>query len=133
MSTPGPNPQTNLILSIVFPVVAVIAIAVIFFTRPVPVAPAAPAAVNTAPGKIAGTDTPSKGVEMATALPSGGGGGASGGGMGAGMPGRGGGAPAGNGMAPSVSSAMPTGGAPRAGAPTGGPSMGAPMGGPGGK
>lgn len=123
MSTPGPNPQTNLILSIVFPVVAVIAIAVIYFTKPVPVAPAAPTAVNTTPGKIPGADTPTKGVEMANALPSGGGGQAGGGLAGA---------PAGGGRGAATGPNFAASG-PRAGAPTGIPTgapTGAPMGGP---
>lgn len=69
MSTagPGPNPQTNLILSIVAPVIALIAIAVLWFTKPVVQTPPAPAAVNTAAAKL-----PDSGVALATALPGGG-------------------------------------------------------------
>ena len=64
MTQQGPNPQTNLIFSIVAPVVALIGVAIIYFTKPVPVAPAAPAAVNVAASKL-----PSDSVVMANALP----------------------------------------------------------------
>jgi hypothetical protein len=81
MSNPGPNPQTNLILSIVFPVVALIAIAVVFFTKPVPTAPGAPTAINTQAAKLPNGEPPYGGVTIANQLPSGGG---NGGGMSAG-------------------------------------------------
>ena len=64
MTQQGPNPQTNLIFSIVAPVVTLIGIAIIYFTKPVPVAPAAPAPVNIAPAKL-----PANSVVMANALP----------------------------------------------------------------
>lgn len=108
MSTagPGPNPQTNLILSIVAPVIALIAIAVLWFTKPVVQAPAAPTAVNTAAAKL-----PDAGVSMATALP--------GGGSGAGAVGGSVGGPAaGRGMPPAGGGRPPSGG--RGGAMPGG-------------
>ena len=115
MSTagPGPNPQTNLILSIVAPVIALIAIAVLWFTKPVVQAPAAPAAVNTAAAKL-----PDAGVSMAAALP--------GGGSGAGAVGG----PAGGGPAmagPAMSGPSSPGGGP------GRMPSGKPMGGSGGR
>ncbi len=64
MTQPGPNPQTNLIFSIVAPVVALIAVAVIYFTRPIPTALPAPAAVNVAAAKL-----PPDSVVFANALP----------------------------------------------------------------
>ncbi len=64
MTQQGPNPQTNLIFSIVAPVVALIAVAVIYFTKPVPVAPADPTPVNVAQAKL-----PANTVVMANALP----------------------------------------------------------------
>lgn len=85
MTQQGPNPQTNLIFSIVAPVVALIAVAVIYFTKPVPVAPVAPTPVNVAPAKL-----PANSVVMANALPNAGGGsaaGGAGGGMAGGMAG----------------------------------------------
>jgi hypothetical protein len=85
MTQPGPNPQTNLIFSIVAPVVGLIAVAVIYFTKPVPVAPAAPAPVNIAPAKL-----PANTVVMANALPNAGSGTAGTAG-GSGMPGAPGG------------------------------------------
>jgi hypothetical protein len=88
MSNPGPNPQTNLILSIVFPVVALIAIAVVFFTKPVPAAPGAPTAINTQASKLPNGEPPYGGVTIANQLPSGGG---NGGGAAAGGGSRGGG------------------------------------------
>ncbi len=87
MSNPGPNPQTNLILSIVFPVVALIAIAVVFFTKPVPAAPGAPTAINTQAAKLPNGEPPYGGVTIANQLPSGG----NGGGVAAGGGSRGGG------------------------------------------
>src|SRR4051812_13867219 len=64
MTQPGPNPQTNLIFSIVAPVVALIAVAVIYFTKPIPSAIAAPAPVNVASAKL-----PADSVVTANALP----------------------------------------------------------------
>ncbi len=77
MTQQGPNPQTNMILSIVAPVVALIAFAIIYFTRPVPVPPAPPAQVN-----VAASALPANSVVMSNALPNSGtasGGSASGG------------------------------------------------------
>ena len=101
MTQPGPNPQTNLIFSIVAPVVALIAVAVIYFTKPVPVAPAPPAAVNVAPAKL-----PADNVVMANALP----------GSGNAASGPGGGAPTGQGMPGSM---MAPGGPPAGRIPSG--------------
>lgn len=64
MAQPGPNPQTNLIISIVAPVVALITVAVLYFTKPAPVAPPPPAPVNVAPAKL-----PDPGLQPANALP----------------------------------------------------------------
>lgn len=60
----GPNPQTNLIISIVAPVIALIAIAVLYFTKPTLVPESAPTAVNTAVAKL-----PDPGVQLGNALP----------------------------------------------------------------
>ena len=76
MTQPGANPQTNLIFSIVAPVVALIAVAVIYFTKPIPSAIAPPAPVNVAAAKL-----PADNVVLANALP-----GASGSAGGAGGP-----------------------------------------------
>lgn len=103
MTQPGPNPQTNLIFSIVAPVVALIAVAVIYFTKPVPVAPAPPTAVNVSAAKL-----PADSVVMANALP--GAGNASGGSA------AGGGAPSGPGM---PGSQMAPGGPPAGRIPSG--------------
>jgi hypothetical protein len=92
MTQPGPNPQTNLIFSIVAPVVALIAVAVIYFTKPIPAAIAPPTAVNVAPAKL-----PADSVVVANALPGaasstgGPGSGGPAGGPPGGMPGRAGG------------------------------------------
>ncbi len=77
MTQQGPNPQTNMIFSIVAPVVALIGFAIIYFTKPVPVAPTPPVAVNITPAPL-----PANSVVMANALPNAGtaSGGASGGG-----------------------------------------------------
>ena len=64
MTQPGPNPQTNLIFSIVAPVVALIAVAVIYFTKPIPSAIPAPTPVNVAAAKL-----PANSVVYANALP----------------------------------------------------------------
>ena len=64
MTQQGPNPQTNLIFSIVAPVVALIAVAVIYFTKPTPSAIADPTPVNVAQAKL-----PANTVVMANALP----------------------------------------------------------------
>ena len=64
MTQPGPNPQTNLIFSIVAPVVALIAVAVIYFTKPVISVPPPPAPVNVATSKL-----PADNVVQANALP----------------------------------------------------------------
>jgi hypothetical protein len=106
----GPNPQTNLIISIVAPVIALIAIAVLYFTKPTLVPEAAPAAVNTTAAKL-----PDPGVQMGNALP-GAGGGASGGAAG-GAAARGGGFTA---PPPSASVGGQGGGRP----PSGGRSVG---------
>lgn len=97
---PGPNSQTNLVLSIVAPVIALIAVAVLYFTKPTLVPEAAPAAVNTTTAKL-----PDPGVQLGNALPGAGGGavatgagpgGPPGGGFGGGRPGpQGGGRPSG--------------------------------------
>ena len=79
---PGPNSQTNLVLSIVAPVIALIAVAVLYFTKPTLVPEAAPAAVNTTAAKL-----PDPGVQLGNALPGAGSGAASG--AGPGGPGRG--------------------------------------------
>lgn len=89
MAQPGPNPQTNLIISIVAPVVALIAIAVMYFTKPVITAPAAPTPVNTTAAKL-----PDPGVVPANALP-----GAGNSGTGGAQAGMGGGTPFGAGGA----------------------------------
>lgn len=109
MSQPAPNPQLNLALSIVAPVIALIAVAVLWFTKPVITAPAAPAAVNTAPAKL-----PDPGTAFAEALPNAGAGPAAGGGAGGG-----GGASAGG--PPSLSGGVQAGGGGggRAGKPLG--------------
>lgn len=78
---PGPNTQLNLVLSIVAPVIAVIAVLVLYFTKPVPVTTAAPAAVNTTTAKL-----PDPGVQLATALPGAGSAGNAGGGAAGGPP-----------------------------------------------
>ncbi len=101
----GPNPQTNLIISIVAPVIALIAIAVLYFTKPTLVPEPAPAAVNTTAAKL-----PDPGVQMANALP--GAGGAAAGGAAPGGPAGGFGGPSG--------SRPPRGGRP----PSGGRSVG---------
>jgi uncharacterized membrane protein YgcG len=83
MSHPGPNPQLNLALSIVAPVIALITVAVLWFTKPVITTPTAPTAVNTTAAKL-----PDGGTVFANALPNAGAapaGGGAGGGMG--MPG----------------------------------------------
>jgi uncharacterized membrane protein YgcG len=87
MNQPGPNPQLNLALSIVAPVIAVIAAVTFWFTKPVPVAPAAPTPVNVSAAKL-----PEPGVVFANNLPGGGsssvaGGGAASAGFGGGRPG----------------------------------------------
>ncbi len=91
MTQQGPNPQTNLIFSIVAPVVALIGVAIIYFTKPVPATIAAPAPVNVSAAKL-----PSNAVVMANALPNAGstngspsasGGGLAGGGGGGFVPG----------------------------------------------
>ena len=64
MAQPGPNPQTNLIISIVAPVVALIFVAVLYFTKPVPPAVVATPPVNTTAAKL-----PDPGVVQANALP----------------------------------------------------------------
>lgn len=64
MTQQGPNPQTNLIFSIVAPVVALIAVAVIYFTKAQPVAPTPPTPVNVAAAKL-----PANTVVMSSALP----------------------------------------------------------------
>ncbi|MEI7576043.1 MAG: hypothetical protein WCK51_04060 [Armatimonadota bacterium] len=87
----GPNPQTNLIISIVAPVIALIAIAVLYFTKPTLVPEPAPTAVNTTTAKL-----PDPGVQLGNALPGAGGAGgsaASGAAAAAGFGGPGGGAP----------------------------------------
>ena len=71
MNQPGPNPQLNLALSIVAPVIAVIAAVTFWFTKPVPVTPTAPVAVNVSAAKL-----PDPGVVYANTLPGGGGTGA---------------------------------------------------------
>lgn len=98
----GPNPQTNLIISIVAPVIGLIAIAVLYFTKPTLVPEAAPAAVNTTAAKL-----PDPGVQMGNALPGAGGGAASGAGGG---PGRVGGPPSGGFGGPPPSGGRPPGG-----------------------
>lgn len=91
---PGPNSQTNLVISIVAPVIAVIAVLVLYFTKPVLVPEPAPAAVNTTAAKL-----PDPGVQLANALPgsggTGGGGAAAGGGFGSPAAGGGRGGPMG--------------------------------------
>lgn len=88
MAQPGPNPQTNLIISIVLPVVAIITCLALYFTKPVVTAPAAPTAVNTTPAKL-----PDPGVQQVNALPGAASGGPSGAGGGPGTPGNKGGGP----------------------------------------
>ena len=74
MTQPGPNPQTNLIFSIVAPVVALIVVAVIYFTKPLPAAIPPPAPVAVAAAKL-----PANSVVMANALPNAGSGSSAGG------------------------------------------------------
>jgi uncharacterized membrane protein YgcG len=64
MSQHAPNPQLNLALSIVAPVIMLIAVAVLWFTKPVVTPPAAPTAVNTTATKL-----PDAGTVYANALP----------------------------------------------------------------
>jgi hypothetical protein len=99
----GPNPQTNLIISIVAPVIALIAIAVLYFTKPTLVPEAAPAAVNTTEAKL-----PDPGVQMGNALPGAGGGAAAG--AGGGFGGRAGGPPPASGFGGPSGSRPPSGG-----------------------
>lgn len=94
----GPNPQTNLIISIVAPVIALIAIAVLYFTKPTLVPEAAPTAVNTTAAKL-----PDPGVQLGNALP-----------------GAGGGVAGGPGMAAPGGQGVPSAGSPPAGAFGGG-------------
>jgi hypothetical protein len=119
MAQPGPNPQTNLIISIVLPVVAVITVLALYFTKPVIVAPAAPVPVNTAAVAL-----PPPGVQQANALPgaAAGAGGAGGGRGGPGnIPAKGGPIGAGGGGAPppgvGMGSSVPGGRPSGAGAP----------------
>jgi hypothetical protein len=100
MSNPGPNPQLNLALSIVAPVIALIAVAVLYFTKPVPVSPADPTPVNTAAAKL-----PDATVSLTNQLP---GGSSAAGGVGGG---------------PSVSPGGPSFGGPPGGLPRGGKPM----------
>jgi hypothetical protein len=79
MSQPAHNPQLNLALSIVAPVIMLIAVAVLWFTKPEPVAPTPPTAVNTTASKL-----PDPGVSFVNALPGAGSGAASGGAAGGG-------------------------------------------------
>lgn len=110
----GPNPQTNLIISIVAPVIALIAIAVLYFTKPTLVPEAAPTAVNTTVAKL-----PDPGVQMGNALPGAGAGAAGGAAAG---PGRGfggpasGGPPGGRGFGAPAATGPSGGGKPMAGA-----------------
>lgn len=116
---PGPNSQTNLVISIVAPVIAVIAVLVLYFTKPVLVPEPAPAAVNTTEAKL-----PDPGVQLANALP--GSGGTGGGGAAAGGPG---GAPPGGGRGGPMGFSTPGGG----GAPPAPMGFSTPGGGGGGK
>ncbi|HLP00228.1 MAG TPA: hypothetical protein VK171_16645, partial [Fimbriimonas sp.] len=118
MAQPGPNPQTNLIISIVLPVVALITVAALYFTKPVINALPAPTPVNT--GAVA---LPAPGVQQANALP-GAGTGAAAGGMATG--GRGGPVGMGGGGGAPIGLPGPGGGGPPIGLP--GPSGGRPAG-----